>query len=71
MHVGETVQDTWTKSYSLQTSTARKKKWKTLFTGTCWGIWKQRNLKVFEDRVVPADHVIAWIVREATLWERF
>ena len=36
-----------------------------------WEIWKCRNLKIFENKMVPIDVTVQWIVHEATLWKKF
>ncbi|XP_078178924.1 uncharacterized protein LOC144573109 [Carex rostrata] len=66
------IKETWRLSARLCSgSRARWKKWQVIFASVCWMIWRQRNSKIFEGKCVPTDLVVEWIVRRATLWERF
>lgn len=64
----DTLQNTW--MASLLSNRTHRRRWSVLFSCTCWNIWKQRNSKIFEEKVNPVDIVAAWIVHEATLWEK-
>lgn len=48
-----------------------RRKWRVIFSSACWLIWRQRNTWLFENKKQPTDLVEQWIVRQATLWERF
>lgn len=36
-----------------------------------WEIWKSRNAAIFEEKRVPLDVTVQWIIHEATLWKKF
>lgn len=65
----DTMQATWLASMSVDRS--ERKKWAILFSCTCWNLWKQRNMKNFQDKCRTASVVAKWIVHEATLWEKY
>lgn len=35
-----------------------------------WGIWRSRNLRIFENKMAMVDVTWQWIVQEATLWKK-
>lgn len=69
--VQESLQETWDKPNCLMDDPLRRSKWEIFFSCTCWGIWKERNLRIFENRRRLVDVVAAWIIQEASLWEMF
>lgn len=68
---GDSMGEVWRKSTSrfARDSEARIR-WQCLFSSACWTIWRQRNYKVFGERVIPPDVITEWIVGQASLWER-
>lgn len=65
------VTETWRLSAAIPSSTRAKARWATFFVCTVWGIWKQRNKRIFEGQRDSANIVAEWIIQEATLWERY
>lgn len=51
-------------------SVRTRRRWQVFIAAGCWAIWRQRNLKIFEEGGATASVVIDWIIREATLWEK-
>ena len=71
MHRGMTVQETWQISASRAASVGMgTKQWHVYFVSTCWFIWKGRNKKIFDGKVVPGKVVEEHILQEAKLWLR-
>lgn len=69
---GTSVQQIWRRcSRLLRHSAVLEKKWQCVFSSVCWCIWRQRNGMVFEEKKDPVDVVAQWIVRQATLWEKW
>ena len=69
MHPRDTIKATWLASMPVDSS--ERKRWTILFSCTCWNLWKQRNMKIFQDKCRPANVVAEWIVHEVTLWEKY
>lgn len=66
------VRDTWKASweYTRATKTLTIKSWATYFICVCWGIWKQRNNRIFRDSALNPRIVAESVVQEGLLWLR-
>lgn len=58
----DSVQGTWLKSEKIPTTKHARKRWRVFFSCTCWAIWRNRNLRIFEGKRVPMDVVADWVV---------
>lgn len=57
--LGSSVQETW--RLSRQASNPRlRTDWHVFFSATLWFIWRQRNMRIFENRLILPDVVIRW-----------
>lgn len=67
----DSVELTWIRSaIPFRHRRTARMRWQVFFPAVCWAIWRQRNLKIFEEKLLPVDVIIQWIIREASLWER-
>lgn len=68
----DSIQETWRNSYEgFKGSRRMRIKWEALVSAACWMLWRQRNCKVFEDKVQHPDVAVQWIMSQAALWERY
>lgn len=67
----DSVQQIWYQSQRRHRNSAiSRTRWPIVFSATVWMIWKQRNLRIFEGKIIQVDLVMEWIIQEATLWEK-
>lgn len=67
--LSSSVQDTW-RSTQHASSPQMKTEGHMFLAAALWSIWKQRNMRIFENRVASLDVVLRWLVEEATLWKK-
>lgn len=69
---GDSIQQTWRNSYEkFKGNHQMRTKWEALVSAACWMLWRERNCKVFEEKVQPLDTLVQWIVSQATMWVRY
>ena len=71
LSVGFSVQQTWEKSFENNSGAMQRKQWATLFMCTLWNLWKQRNDKVFSDKMKHPKILVQLILHEERLWMRY
>lgn len=47
------------------------RKWQAIMLCTLWGIWRQRNCRIFRDELVPSQVLGYRVVQEVSLWFKF
>ena len=70
---GETVQETWDKSWQFVKYCGRfsKKGWASGFMCAVWQIWRQRNEMVFRQKALPAYKLANLIIQESQQWLKY
>lgn len=67
----DTVEETWESSRKKGGTGGSIKKWASNFMCVLWSIWRQRNEKIFRDRIMPPRQLADRIAEESKLWLQY
>ena len=73
MVLGDSIEKTWSRSThsAMAVGIQNERGWIVWFSITMWFVWKQRNEKVFRDKVLPSMNLVDRIHEEGILWMKF
>lgn len=67
----DTVEKTWESSRKNSIATKGIKVWSSRFMCVLWYIWRQRNERIFQDKMLPPKQLADRIVEDSVLWLRY
>ena len=73
MVLGDSIEQTWSRSKrsAMAAGIQNERGWIVCFSITMWFVWKQRNEKVFRDKVLLSMNLVDRIHKEGILWMKF